>query len=81
VADQHRPTGGGACTLAGDGYATLRPDGSYKLAGEAGNSPWWAIELCRFAPGVLNFMIGRDIAPAPLGDHEVRYAGRRRPGT
>ena len=40
--------------LAGDGYATLLPDGSYKLAGDAGDSLWWAIKLCRFAPGELD---------------------------
>ncbi|MGQ0776205.1 MAG: hypothetical protein ACT4NY_17560 [Pseudonocardiales bacterium] len=36
------------------GYAVLLPDGSYKLVGEAGRSLWWAIKLCRFAPGELD---------------------------
>jgi hypothetical protein len=36
------------------GYAVLLPDGSYKLDGDPGNTLWWAIKLCRFAPGELD---------------------------
>ncbi|HZN19013.1 MAG TPA: hypothetical protein VFB84_12700, partial [Micromonosporaceae bacterium] len=36
------------------GYAVLLPDGSYKLDGEPGNVLWWALKLCRFAPGELD---------------------------
>ncbi|MGH3930231.1 MAG: WD40 repeat domain-containing protein, partial [Pseudonocardiaceae bacterium] len=36
------------------GYAVLLPDGSYKLAGDPGRALWWAIKLCRFAPGELD---------------------------
>lgn len=36
------------------GYAVLLPDGSYKLEGDPGRSLWWAIKLCRFAPGELD---------------------------
>ncbi len=34
-------------------YATLLADG-YKLGGDPGNDLWWAIKLCRFAPGELD---------------------------
>ncbi|MGH3813587.1 MAG: WD40 repeat domain-containing protein [Pseudonocardiaceae bacterium] len=40
--------------LEAGGYAVLLPDGSYKLDGDAGRSLWWAIKLCRFAPGELD---------------------------
>ncbi|MGH3800835.1 MAG: WD40 repeat domain-containing protein, partial [Pseudonocardiaceae bacterium] len=40
-------------TLKEGGYAVLLP-GSYKLEGDAGRSLWWAIKLCRFAPGELD---------------------------
>ncbi|HET9253641.1 MAG TPA: hypothetical protein VFO16_00385 [Pseudonocardiaceae bacterium] len=40
--------------LESGGYAVLLPDGSYKLAGDAGRSLWWAIKLCRFAPDELD---------------------------
>lgn len=40
--------------LPEDGYAVLLPDGSYKLAGEPGGGLWWAVKLCRFAPGELD---------------------------
>jgi WD40 repeat protein len=40
--------------LPNDGYAVLLPDGSYKLAGDPGQALWWAIKLCRFAPGELD---------------------------
>ncbi|HSV66968.1 MAG TPA: pentapeptide repeat-containing protein [Mycobacteriales bacterium] len=36
------------------GYAVLLLDGSYKLDGNPGNVLWWAIKLCRFAPGELD---------------------------
>ena len=48
----------GACLVTlvsvfrGD-YATLAADG-YKLGGDPGNDVWWAIKLCRFAPGELD---------------------------
>jgi hypothetical protein len=35
------------------GYATLVADG-YKLKGDPGDRLWWAIKLCRFAPGELD---------------------------
>jgi WD40 repeat protein len=38
------------------GYATLTSDG-YKLDGNPGNDLWWAIKLCRFAPGELDSYI------------------------
>jgi WD40 repeat protein len=37
-----------------DGYATLFHDGSYTLDGDPGDRLWWAIKLCRFAPGELD---------------------------
>jgi hypothetical protein len=40
--------------LDAGGYAVLMPDGSYKLDGDPGRSLWWAIKLCRFAPGELD---------------------------
>jgi hypothetical protein len=40
--------------LPDGGYATLLPDGSYKLEGDPGDKLWWAIKLCRFAPGELD---------------------------
>jgi WD40 repeat protein len=40
--------------LGKGGYAVLLPDGSYKLDGDPGRSLWWAIKLCRFAPGELD---------------------------
>ena len=40
--------------LADDGYATLLPDGSYKLRGDPGDRLWWAMKLCRFGPGELD---------------------------
>jgi WD40 repeat protein len=44
-------------TLVGlpDGaWATLMPDGSYKLDGAAAGALWWAIKGCRFEPGELD---------------------------
>jgi hypothetical protein len=32
----------------------LLPDGRYKLHGDPGDTLWWAIKLCRFAPGELD---------------------------
>jgi WD40 repeat protein len=46
-----------AATLAplGNGaHVTLLPDGSYKLRGEPDESLWWAMRLCRLAPGELD---------------------------
>jgi hypothetical protein len=40
--------------LEDGGYAILLPDGSYKLQGDPGDRLWWAIKLCRFAPGELD---------------------------
>jgi hypothetical protein len=40
--------------LNNGGYAVLLPDGSYKLDGNPGRVLWWAIKLCRFAPGELD---------------------------
>ncbi|HEX6524475.1 MAG TPA: trypsin-like peptidase domain-containing protein [Streptosporangiaceae bacterium] len=40
--------------LNDEGYATLLPDGKYKLKGDPGDTLWWAIKLCRFAPGELD---------------------------
>ena len=40
--------------LGGAGTAVLLPDGSYKLAGDVGEGPWWAVKLCRFEPGELD---------------------------
>ena len=40
--------------LDNGGYAVLLPDGSYKLDGDPGRALWWAIKLCRFAPGELD---------------------------
>jgi WD domain, G-beta repeat len=40
--------------LPNDGYAVLFPNGAYKLAGDPGDALWWAIKLCRFAPGELD---------------------------
>jgi WD40 repeat protein len=39
--------------LTGDGYATLLPDGGYKLSGETGDRLWWLAGLHRFTPGEL----------------------------
>jgi WD40 repeat protein len=40
--------------LAGGGWAVLLPDGSYKLAGDPGDSLWWVMNGLRFAPGELD---------------------------
>jgi WD40 repeat protein len=40
--------------LPDGGYATLLPDGSYKLEGDPGDRLWWAMRLCRFSPGELD---------------------------
>ena len=40
--------------LEAGGYAALLPDGGYKLDGDPGRLLWWAIKLCRFAPGELD---------------------------
>jgi WD40 repeat protein/type II secretory pathway predicted ATPase ExeA len=40
--------------LPGSGYAALLPDGRYKQEGDPGGHLWWAVKLCRFAPGELD---------------------------
>jgi WD40 repeat protein len=40
--------------LAESSSAALFPDGSYALYGDPGDDLWWAIKLCRFAPGELD---------------------------
>jgi WD40 repeat protein len=40
--------------LEDGGFAVLLPDGSYKLSGDPGDAFWWAMKLCRFAPGDLD---------------------------
>jgi WD40 repeat protein len=58
--------------LPNGGYAVLLPDGSYKLAGDPGQALWWAIKLCRFAPGELDPYIPeirRLPAEAPILPH------------
>ncbi|MEO7194739.1 MAG: pentapeptide repeat-containing protein [Pseudonocardiaceae bacterium] len=40
--------------LDAGGYAVLLAGGSYKVAGDPGLALWWAIKLCRFAPGKLD---------------------------
>ena len=45
--------------LGEGGDAVLLPDGSYKLDGDPGRALWWAIKLCRFAPGELDPTIRR----------------------
>jgi WD40 repeat protein len=40
--------------LPDGGYATLLPDGRYKLEGDPTDRVWWAIKLCRFEPGELD---------------------------
>ena len=35
------------------GYAVETPDG-YRIEGDPGNDIWWAMKLCRFAPGELD---------------------------
>ena len=46
------------------GTAALLPDGRYKLSGDPGASLWWAIKLCRFAPGELGRESGLERLPA-----------------
>ena len=41
-------------TLPEGGYATLLPNGSYKLEGDPGDRLWWVMKLCRFGPGELD---------------------------
>jgi WD40 repeat protein/3',5'-cyclic AMP phosphodiesterase CpdA len=40
--------------LPGEGCAVMLPDGGYKLNGDGRDVLWWAIKLCRFAPGELD---------------------------
>jgi WD40 repeat protein len=43
--------------LLDGGYATLLPDGRYKLDGDPAERLWWTMKLCRFAPGELDLYI------------------------
>ena len=49
-------TGAGLATLAEfpAGGSAVMFDGEYKLDGQVGNDLWWAMKLCRFAPGDLD---------------------------
>jgi hypothetical protein len=38
------------------GYATVCAAG-YKLHGDLGDRLWWAVKLCRFAPGELDAFV------------------------
>ncbi len=63
--------------LPGHGYVTVCADG-YKLDGDPADHLWWAIKLCRFAPGELDpFVPGlrRLPADAPI----LRRPGRPGP--
>ncbi|MEV4416678.1 pentapeptide repeat-containing protein [Catellatospora sp. NPDC049609] len=40
--------------LRDEDYAVLLPDGSYKLEGDARDTLWWSVRLCRFEPGELD---------------------------
>ena len=40
--------------LPDGGYATLLPDGKYKLEGDPGERLWWAMKRCRFRAGELD---------------------------
>lgn len=40
--------------LPSGGYATLLPDGKYKLERDPGDRLWWAMKLCRFGAGELD---------------------------
>ncbi len=40
-------------SLPEGGYATLLPDGLYKLDGDPRDRMWWTMKLCRFGPGEL----------------------------
>ncbi len=68
--------------LAEGGYCALTPDG-YKLDGDPGNDLWWAVKLCRFAPGELDpYVPGLRRLPAdapilPAG----KWHGTSGPGT
>jgi WD40 repeat protein len=49
-----------------DGWAAVLPDGRYKIEGEPGEAMWWAIKLCRFAPGQLDAPIDGTIRRLPV---------------
>jgi WD40 repeat protein len=40
--------------LPAGGWATVFPDGSYKLEGDPAGALWWTMKLCRFEPGELD---------------------------
>jgi len=45
--------------LTGGRGVALFADGSYTLTGEPGEDLWWAVKLCRFAPGELDPFLPR----------------------
>ncbi|WP_238011750.1 pentapeptide repeat-containing protein [Dactylosporangium sp. AC04546] len=49
-----------------DGWATILPDGRYKLDGEPGEALWWAIKLCRYSPGQLDAPVDTSIRRLPV---------------
>ncbi len=56
--------------LPGERWATLFPDGSYKVVGDPAGALWWTMKLCRFEPGEIDpFVPGvRRLDPsAPVG--------------
>ena len=58
--------------LPDGGYAAVLPDGRYKLRGDPAGQLWWAVKLCRFAPGELDdYVPGLTRIPddAPLGSN------------
>lgn len=55
------------------GFASLF-DNRYKLDGDPGNDLWWAIKLCRFAPGELDPYVP-GLRRLPL-DEPIPLAGR-----
>jgi WD40 repeat protein len=69
--------------LPDGGYATLLPDGRYKLAGDLADRVWWAIKLCRFeageldpwVPGIRRLAADEPVLPVP----GARPPGRIRP--
>jgi WD40 repeat protein len=63
--------------LPGHGYVTVCADG-YKLDGNPADHLWWAIKLCRFAPGELDpFVPG--LRRLPAGAPILRRPGRPGP--
>ncbi len=74
VGPQHRRVASNAAGARRGSHAVLLPDGSYKLDGDPGRSLWWAIKLCRFAPGELDpydTTIRRLTADAPFPGRRI----------